>query len=87
MAELGDDTFEEDPLFGQSDEELEQEAIKFDRKGKKRSPVVIEISDDDRAKRKGKAAKKPGKKMLSVKQPPASSKIQRKKAAAKQVKF
>lgn len=86
MAELGDDTFEEDPLFGQSDEEIEQEAIKFDKKGKKKSPLVIEISDDERAKQKGKGAKT-GKKTLNVKQPPAASKVQRKKAAAKQVKF
>jgi len=57
MRELeNDDSFEEDHMFGASDDDMQKEAVRFDKKGKKKTPVVIEISDDD--KHKGAKTKK-----------------------------
>ena len=47
-----DDSFEEDQMFGNSDDDIEHEAARFDRKKRGKAPVVIEISDDDKRKKK-----------------------------------
>lgn len=92
MQELGsdNDSFEEDPLFGESDDDIEKEVARFDRRGKKKSPVVIEISDDDRGRKsQNKSGKNTGKKTLNVKKATAAKgkKVaSEKKAGIKKIK-
>lgn len=69
-AAMRDLDFDDDTVLQDSD--IEREVKKFD--SRRKSPVVIEISDDDRRKKGGKSAKKtlkakPSKKAKKEKQP------------------
>lgn len=67
-------SFEEDFNFGNSDNEMEQEAARFDQKGKKRkTPVVIDLD----------SGRRPAKKTLKVPKPKTATKKTSAKKAEK----